>query len=88
MVLAVLGDPGVVLTAPVSPPAKDARQPVTLSPREDTAQVSVSVCLCLSISRLRDLLSCYDAREPLFLGERYGYGLGTGGYSYVTGGGG
>lgn len=49
-------------------------------------------CFCslgnLSISRLRHLLSCYDAREPVFLGERYGYGLGTGGYSYVTGGGG
>ncbi|XP_020146038.2 beta-1,3-glucosyltransferase isoform X2 [Microcebus murinus] len=42
----------------------------------------------ISVSRLRRLLSCYDAREPVFLGERYGYGLGTGGYSYVTGGGG
>ncbi|RXM95451.1 Beta-1,3-glucosyltransferase [Acipenser ruthenus] len=34
------------------------------------------------------LLSCYDANEPVFLGERYGYGLGIGGYSYITGGGG
>ncbi|XP_006832099.1 PREDICTED: beta-1,3-glucosyltransferase [Chrysochloris asiatica] len=42
----------------------------------------------ISVSRLRHLLSCYDSREPVFLGERYGYGLGTGGYSYVTGGGG
>ncbi|XP_047717786.1 beta-1,3-glucosyltransferase isoform X3 [Prionailurus viverrinus] len=42
----------------------------------------------ISISRLQHLLSCYDSSEPLFLGERYGYGLGTGGYSYVTGGGG
>ncbi|GAB5566268.1 beta-1 [Prionailurus iriomotensis] len=42
----------------------------------------------ISISRLQHLLSCYDSGEPLFLGERYGYGLGTGGYSYVTGGGG
>uniref|UniRef100_A0A8D0U3X0 Beta-1,3-glucosyltransferase n=1 Tax=Sus scrofa TaxID=9823 RepID=A0A8D0U3X0_PIG len=42
----------------------------------------------ISISRLQRLLSCYDASEPLVLGERYGYGLGTGGYSYVTGGGG
>ncbi|XP_021566568.1 beta-1,3-glucosyltransferase [Carlito syrichta] len=42
----------------------------------------------ISISRLRHLLSCYDSSEPVFLGERYGYGLGTGGYSYVTGGGG
>ncbi|XP_051687722.1 beta-1,3-glucosyltransferase isoform X1 [Oryctolagus cuniculus] len=42
----------------------------------------------ISISRLQHLLSCYDPSEPVFLGERYGYGLGTGGYSYVTGGGG
>ncbi|XP_068936371.1 beta-1,3-glucosyltransferase [Petaurus breviceps papuanus] len=42
----------------------------------------------ISISRLRNLLSCYDSSEPVFLGERYGYGLGTGGYSYITGGGG
>ncbi|XP_023981592.1 beta-1,3-glucosyltransferase [Physeter macrocephalus] len=42
----------------------------------------------ISISRLQHLLSCYDASGPVFLGERYGYGLGTGGYSYVTGGGG
>ncbi|XP_069495846.1 beta-1,3-glucosyltransferase [Ambystoma mexicanum] len=42
----------------------------------------------ISISRLQRLLSCYDANEAVFLGERYGYGLGTGGYSYVTGGGG
>lgn len=51
-----------------------------------------SRCSCLlwnpSISRLRRLLSCYDSGDPVFLGERYGYGLGTGGYSYVTGGGG
>uniref|UniRef100_A0A8C3PXW7 Beta 3-glucosyltransferase n=1 Tax=Chrysolophus pictus TaxID=9089 RepID=A0A8C3PXW7_CHRPC len=40
------------------------------------------------IFRLRKLLSCYDPNEPVFLGERYGYGLGTGGYSYITGGGG
>ncbi|XP_009072367.1 PREDICTED: beta-1,3-glucosyltransferase-like, partial [Acanthisitta chloris] len=42
----------------------------------------------ISIFRLRKLLSCYDPDEPVFLGERYGYGLGTGGYSYITGGGG
>uniref|UniRef100_A0A674JT92 Fringe-like glycosyltransferase domain-containing protein n=1 Tax=Terrapene triunguis TaxID=2587831 RepID=A0A674JT92_9SAUR len=42
----------------------------------------------ISIFRLRRLLSCYDPNEPVFLGERYGYGLGTGGYSYITGGGG
>ncbi|XP_006008776.1 beta 3-glucosyltransferase a [Latimeria chalumnae] len=42
----------------------------------------------ISIPRLQKLLSCYDPDEPVFLGERYGYGLGTGGYSYITGGGG
>ncbi|KAF4788057.1 Beta-1,3-glucosyltransferase [Turdus rufiventris] len=41
-----------------------------------------------TLIRLRKLLSCYDPNEPVFLGERYGYGLGTGGYSYITGGGG
>uniref|UniRef100_A0A4W3K529 Beta 3-glucosyltransferase a n=1 Tax=Callorhinchus milii TaxID=7868 RepID=A0A4W3K529_CALMI len=42
----------------------------------------------ISIPRLRTLLSCYNPKEAVFLGERYGYGLGTGGYSYITGGGG
>ncbi|KAK3531160.1 hypothetical protein QTP70_013256 [Hemibagrus guttatus] len=41
-----------------------------------------------SLPRLQALLSCYDPTEPVFLGERYGYGLGQGGYSYITGGGG
>ncbi|XP_053312037.1 beta-1,3-glucosyltransferase [Spea bombifrons] len=42
----------------------------------------------ISLSRLRKLLSCYDPNESIFLGERYGYGLGARGYSYITGGGG
>lgn len=42
----------------------------------------------ISIPRLQRLLSCYDPSEAIFLGERYGYGLSTGGYSYITGGGG
>ncbi|XP_078078979.1 beta 3-glucosyltransferase a [Mustelus asterias] len=42
----------------------------------------------ISVPRLQRLLSCYNPKEPVFLGERYGYGLGTGGYSYITGGGG
>ncbi|XP_062830770.1 beta-1,3-glucosyltransferase isoform X1 [Anolis carolinensis] len=42
----------------------------------------------ISISRLQKLLSCYEPSEPVILGERYGYGLGSGGYSYITGGGG
>uniref|UniRef100_A0AAX7UIV2 Fringe-like glycosyltransferase domain-containing protein n=1 Tax=Astatotilapia calliptera TaxID=8154 RepID=A0AAX7UIV2_ASTCA len=42
----------------------------------------------ISIPRLQVLLSCYDSSEPVSLGERYGYGLSQGGYSYITGGGG
>nr|XP_055052845.1 beta 3-glucosyltransferase a isoform X1 [Misgurnus anguillicaudatus] len=42
----------------------------------------------ISLPRLQALLSCYDSSEPVCLGERYGYGLGQGGYSYITGGGG
>lgn len=41
-----------------------------------------------SLPRLQVLLSCYDPSEPVCLGERYGYGLSQGGYSYITGGGG
>ncbi|XP_038056415.1 beta-1,3-glucosyltransferase-like [Patiria miniata] len=44
----------------------------------------------LSVARLRALLSCYNAKKLVFLGERYGYGhlkLGWG-YDYLTGGGG
>uniref|UniRef100_A0A3Q2E3A7 Beta 3-glucosyltransferase a n=1 Tax=Cyprinodon variegatus TaxID=28743 RepID=A0A3Q2E3A7_CYPVA len=42
----------------------------------------------ISLPRLRVLLSCYDPSVPVCLGERYGYGLSQGGYSYITGGGG
>ncbi|KAM9469491.1 beta 3-glucosyltransferase a isoform 1-T2 [Clarias gariepinus] len=42
----------------------------------------------ISLPRLQALLSCYDPTDPVLLGERYGYGLGQGGYSYITGGGG
>ncbi|XP_027900946.1 beta 3-glucosyltransferase a [Xiphophorus couchianus] len=42
----------------------------------------------ISLPRLRILLSCYDPSAPVCLGERYGYGLSQGGYSYITGGGG
>uniref|UniRef100_A0A3Q2XUQ6 Beta 3-glucosyltransferase a n=1 Tax=Hippocampus comes TaxID=109280 RepID=A0A3Q2XUQ6_HIPCM len=42
----------------------------------------------ISLPRLRSLLSCYRPSEAVYLGERYGYGLSQGGYSYVTGGGG
>ncbi|XP_029029161.1 beta-1,3-glucosyltransferase isoform X2 [Betta splendens] len=40
----------------------------------------------ISLPRLRRLLSCYDPREALSLGEKYGYGLVHSGYSYTTGG--
>ncbi|KAJ8368502.1 hypothetical protein SKAU_G00085300 [Synaphobranchus kaupii] len=42
----------------------------------------------ISLPRLQALLRCYQPSEPVCLGERYGYGLGQGGYSYITGGGG
>ncbi|KAI4888788.1 hypothetical protein NFI96_028294 [Prochilodus magdalenae] len=42
----------------------------------------------ISLPRLRRLLRCYDPSEPVSVGERYGFGLSQGGYSYITGGGG
>ncbi|KAM4547231.1 beta-1,3-glucosyltransferase [Fundulus diaphanus] len=42
----------------------------------------------ISLPRLRHLLQCYDPKEAVSLGERYGYGLMQNGYSYTTGGGG
>ncbi|XP_072231489.1 beta-1,3-glucosyltransferase isoform X2 [Leuresthes tenuis] len=42
----------------------------------------------ISLPRLRRLLHCYDPKEAVILGERYGYGLVQNGYSYITGGGG
>ncbi|XP_051766598.1 beta-1,3-glucosyltransferase isoform X2 [Ctenopharyngodon idella] len=42
----------------------------------------------ISLPRLQRLLSCYDPNEAVSVGERYGYGLSRGGYSYITGGGG
>ncbi|XP_056141306.1 beta-1,3-glucosyltransferase [Lampris incognitus] len=42
----------------------------------------------ISLPRLRRLLRCYDPRDPVSLGERYGYGSTHQGYSYTTGGGG
>lgn len=65
--------------------------------------VCVQACVCMmmmmsvwwvwsvlfrSLPRLQVLLSCYNPSEPVCLGERYGYGLSQGGYSYITGGGG
>uniref|UniRef100_A0A3P9JPF9 Beta 3-glucosyltransferase b n=1 Tax=Oryzias latipes TaxID=8090 RepID=A0A3P9JPF9_ORYLA len=40
----------------------------------------------ISLPRLRRLLRCYDPEEAVSLGERYGFGLMQGGYSYTTGG--
>ncbi|XP_019952583.1 beta-1,3-glucosyltransferase isoform X2 [Paralichthys olivaceus] len=42
----------------------------------------------ISLPRLRRLLRCYDPKEAVSLGERYGYSLVNHGYSYTTGGGG
>uniref|UniRef100_A0A3P9P132 Beta 3-glucosyltransferase b n=1 Tax=Poecilia reticulata TaxID=8081 RepID=A0A3P9P132_POERE len=42
----------------------------------------------ISLPRLRRLLRCYNPKEAVSLGERYGYGLMQNGYSYTTGGGG
>ncbi|XP_025766611.1 beta-1,3-glucosyltransferase isoform X3 [Oreochromis niloticus] len=42
----------------------------------------------ISLPRLRQLLRCYNPKEAVSLGERYGYGLIQKGYSYTTGGGG
>ncbi|XP_062262303.1 beta-1,3-glucosyltransferase [Platichthys flesus] len=42
----------------------------------------------ISLPRLRRLLRCYDPKEAVSLGERYGYSLINHGYSYTTGGGG
>lgn len=52
---------------------------------DDDDEAGMILC---SLPRLRALLSCYDPSEPVCLGERYGYGLSQGGYSYITGGGG
>lgn len=43
----------------------------------------------INLELLRYVLSCYKSDEPIFLGERYGYGSSSGrGYDYITGGGG
>nr|XP_029135225.1 beta-1,3-glucosyltransferase [Labrus bergylta] len=42
----------------------------------------------VSLPRLRRLLRCYNPKEAVSLGEKYGYGLVQNGYSYTTGGGG
>eukprot|EP00795_Rhopilema_esculentum_P015205 gene15205-6408_t len=44
----------------------------------------------ISFSRLQRALACYDPKDPILLGERYGYGINYNsfGYEYITGGGG
>ena len=40
----------------------------------------------LSVGRLQTLLSCYNAAEPLMIGQRYGFASGHSyGYDYITG---
>ncbi|XP_018332407.1 beta-1,3-glucosyltransferase [Agrilus planipennis] len=41
----------------------------------------------LSVTRVRQFLSCYDENENVAIGERYGYNVVSGwGYNYLTGG--
>ncbi|KAL6266302.1 hypothetical protein P5V15_003161 [Pogonomyrmex californicus] len=40
----------------------------------------------LSVSRLLDLLTCYNPESSLAIGERYGYRMWERGYQYLTGG--
>lgn len=54
----------------------------------DDGGVMSLICAFHSLPRLQMLLSCYNSSEAVCLGERYGYGLSQGGYSYITGGGG
>lgn len=43
----------------------------------------------MSVARLVQFLGCFDPKEPVFMGEKYGYGLTSRtGYAYITGGGG
>ncbi|RZC40132.1 beta-1,3-glucosyltransferase, partial [Asbolus verrucosus] len=43
----------------------------------------------LGVSRIQQLLTCYNASTPVALGERYGYNVySSRGYNYITGGGG
>ncbi|XP_057656470.1 uncharacterized protein LOC130894005 isoform X2 [Diorhabda carinulata] len=42
----------------------------------------------LGVANLQHILACYDPSEKIGLGERYGYQLHFGGYTYITGGGG
>ncbi|CAL1528770.1 unnamed protein product, partial [Lymnaea stagnalis] len=43
----------------------------------------------INLDRLLLLLACYNHRQPVALGERYGYAVARGGgYDYITGGGG
>lgn len=55
---------------------------------KECAHHSMFFYLLPSLPRLRQLLRCYDPKEAVILGERYGYGLLQKGYSYTTGGGG
>lgn len=57
-------------------------------PKEICGANCWSLCVLSSLVRLRRLLRCYDPKEAVSLGERYGYGLLHNGYSYTTGGGG
>ncbi|XP_033230481.1 beta-1,3-glucosyltransferase isoform X2 [Belonocnema kinseyi] len=42
----------------------------------------------LSLSRIQKLLSCYNPKDLIALGERYGFRINSDGYNYITAGGG
>lgn len=47
-----------------------------------------NISLC-SVSRMQQILTCYNSTKPVALGERYGYNVhNSRGYNYITGGGG
>ncbi|KAJ8312073.1 hypothetical protein KUTeg_009446, partial [Tegillarca granosa] len=52
-------------------------------------QINIFI-LYSSLKRLRKLLTCYDPKEVVHLGEKYGYSVAkkNWGYNYITGGGG
>jgi len=61
----------------------------SLDPSKKTASVLFPLTLLKFLICLTICLACYDPTQPIFIGERYGYGMNTGGgYPYITGGGG
>ncbi|TNN54729.1 Beta-1,3-glucosyltransferase [Liparis tanakae] len=57
-------------------------------PNTERGHCGKTFAILKRLPRLRRLLRCYDSKEAVSLGERYGYSLLLNGYSYTTGGGG